>query len=76
MWERRTYTGFRWGNLRYRDHLGVPGVDGKIILRWIFRMWDMGVWTVWSWFRIMKVMGTCIYSNEPSGSVKCGKFLD
>ena len=25
------------GNLRERDHLGDPGVDGRIILRWIFR---------------------------------------
>ena len=31
------YTGFWWGNLRERDHLGDPGVDGRIILRWIFR---------------------------------------
>jgi len=27
------YTGFRWGNLRERGHLGDPGVDGTIILR-------------------------------------------
>jgi hypothetical protein len=25
--------------------LGRPGVDGRIILRWIFRKWDVGVWT-------------------------------
>ena len=31
------YTGFWWGNLRERDHLGDPGVDAKIILRWNFR---------------------------------------
>jgi hypothetical protein len=36
---------FWWGNLRERDHLGDPGVDGRIILRWIFRKWDVGVWT-------------------------------
>jgi hypothetical protein len=25
------------GNLRERDYLGDPGIDGRIILRWIFR---------------------------------------
>ena len=35
------YTGFWWGNLRERDHLGDPSVDGRIILRWIFRKWDV-----------------------------------
>jgi hypothetical protein len=25
------YTGFWWGNLRKRDHLGDAGVDGRII---------------------------------------------
>ena len=37
------YIGFWWGNLRERDHLGDPGVDGRIILRWIFRKWGVGV---------------------------------
>jgi hypothetical protein len=27
-----------------RDHLQDLGVDGKIILKWIFKMWD-GAWT-------------------------------
>jgi hypothetical protein len=27
------YTGFCWGNLRERDKLGDPGVDGRVILR-------------------------------------------
>jgi len=34
---REVYTGFWCGNLRERDHLGDPGIDEKIILRWIFR---------------------------------------
>jgi hypothetical protein len=32
---------FCWGNLKERDHWGDPGVDGRIILKWIFRKWDM-----------------------------------
>ena len=36
------YIGFWWGNLEERGHLGKPGLDGRIILRWILRMWDRG----------------------------------
>ena len=36
---------FMWGNLRERDHLECPGVDGRIILRWIFRDRNVKVWT-------------------------------
>jgi hypothetical protein len=59
MGERRgeVCTGFWWRNLRERDHLGEPGVDGRIILRWIFRNKDVGVWTGSSWLRIKKVAG-------------------
>ena len=37
--------GLGGGNLRVRNHLVEPGVDGKIIFRWIFRKWDVGLWT-------------------------------
>jgi hypothetical protein len=30
------------GNLREAEHLGDIGVDGRIILRWIFRERDVG----------------------------------
>jgi hypothetical protein len=35
-----------------RHHLGDPGKDGMIILRCIFRKWDVRVWTGSSWLRI------------------------
>ena len=36
-------TGFWWGNLRKRDHWVDPGIDGRMILRCIFRKWDGGM---------------------------------
>jgi hypothetical protein len=51
------YTGFWWRNLRERDHLEDTGVDGKIILRWIFRTCDGGAWTGLIWLRIRTVVG-------------------
>jgi len=46
------YTGFWCGNLRERDYLGDPGVDGRIILNWIFKKWNVTIWTESSWLRI------------------------
>jgi len=70
------YTGFWWGNRKERDHLGDPRVNGRKIIRRIFRKWDVGVWTGSSWLRIGQVAGACECGNEPSGYIKCGEFLD
>jgi len=51
------HTGFWWENLRERDHLRDPGVDGRIILRWMFRKCDVGASTGSSWLRIGTVGG-------------------
>jgi len=37
------HTGFRWGNLRERNHLEDQGLDIMIILIWIFRKCDGGI---------------------------------
>ena len=40
------------GNRRERDHWEHLGVDGWIILGWISRRWDVGMWTGLGWSRI------------------------
>ena len=53
MVERRGYTRteFWWGNWG-KDLLEDPGLDSRIILRWIFRKSNVGAWTGSSWLRI------------------------
>jgi hypothetical protein len=47
----KLYTGFLWGNLIEGDHMEHSGIDGRIILKRIFKMW-VGAWTASIWFRI------------------------
>jgi len=41
-WRRDMYTGFWWRTPRERSHLEDEGVDGRIILKFIFKTWDGG----------------------------------
>jgi hypothetical protein len=72
------YTGFGGGNLRERDLLKDPGVDGRIILRWTFRKCDVvgGYGLDRAGSGEGQVTGTCECGNELLGSIKCGEFLD
>jgi len=76
MGERRGVCSVLVGKLRERNHLGDPGVDGRIISRWIFRKWDVGVWTGSSWLKTGTGAGTCECGNECRVLQNAGKFLD
>ena len=49
--EERGRIGSWWGNQRERDNRGDLDVDGWIILGWISRRWDVGMWTGLGWPR-------------------------
>ena len=52
MGERRSVCGVLVWKPGERAHLEDPGIDGKIILRWIIRKWVGGAWTGLIWLRI------------------------
>jgi len=52
MGERRGIYRVLVGKPEGKSHLEDPGIDGRIILRWIFRKWDVEAWTGLSWLRI------------------------
>jgi hypothetical protein len=59
-----------------RDHLEDPGIDGRIVLRWIIKKWDVGHGLDQAGSGQGQVAGTCDCGNEPSGPIKHKEFLD
>jgi hypothetical protein len=64
------HTEFWWGNLRERDILEDLGLNGMIVLKWIFKKWDEGMDWIGlpqereKWRAILNAV-----------SIKCGEFL-
>jgi len=52
MGEERGCVGSWWGNRMEGYHWGDVRVDGRIILGWISRRWNVGIWTGFGWSRI------------------------
>jgi len=68
--------GFWWGNRREGDNWRDLGVDGWITIGWISRRWMWVYGLDWVGPGKRQVADACECGNEPSGSVKCGEFLD
>jgi hypothetical protein len=76
MGKAEVHTGFWLGDMREGDHLQDPGVDERIILKWIFKKRDGGLdWIDLvqdrnRWRALVNVV------TKLSASIKCGEFLD
>jgi hypothetical protein len=46
------HTGPWWGDLMKRDHLEDLGIDGIIMLKWIFKKWNGKASTELIWLKI------------------------
>jgi hypothetical protein len=67
----------------YRVLVGKPEGKrplGRPRLRWEDKTKKMDLIVVgcgdMNWIELTQVAGTCECGNEPSGSIKCGEFLD
>jgi hypothetical protein len=69
------HTEFWWGNLREEGLLENPGVDRRIILKWIFEKWDEGYGLDRNGSGCGCLAGCCEGGNEP-GVIKCREFLE
>jgi hypothetical protein len=53
VWVRgEVHTGFWWKDLREGGHLENPGIDRRIIPKWIFKIWNGRAWPGLIWLRI------------------------
>jgi len=52
--ESRCSAEWWFANLKERDHLEGKGVDGRVMLKWIWRRWHVWMWAEFIWF------GACV----------------
>jgi len=71
VWKKgKVHTEFWWGNLRKRDLLEDLRVDGRVILKRIFKEQDGDDEDWINMAHSERVLGFFEHGNEPSGSIK------
>jgi hypothetical protein len=65
-----------WGDLRERVHLEDQDVNRRVILKCIFKKWNVEAMTGMFWLRLGTVGGCFECGTAPSGSIKCEKFVN
>jgi hypothetical protein len=79
MWRTRgrhdVQTEFWWEDLKEIGHLYDLVIGGSITLKWILRKYNGMAWTGFICLMLGQKMASCEQNNEPSGSIKCRKFL-
>jgi hypothetical protein len=69
-------TGFWWGSLKERDYLEGPGIDCRIILRWMLEKWGGGM----AWIDLpqdrdrWQALVNAVLNLRVA--IQCGKFLE
>jgi hypothetical protein len=76
MKERRSAYKFVVGKTEGRRPLGRPRRRWEDNIKVDLQEVGWGAWTSLIWLRIRTDGGLCKRGNEPSGSIKCGQFLD
>jgi len=74
MRRREVHTVFRSGNLRERDYLEDLSINGRIIIKWIFKKWEWEKLSELTWLRIGQVTVSCECGNKSSGTIKFGEI--
>jgi hypothetical protein len=76
MGERRSVYRVLVGMSKGKGLLGRPRRRWEDKIRCIFRKWDVGYGLDRADSEKGQVVRCCECGNEPSGSIKCGKFLE
>jgi hypothetical protein len=76
MGERRGAYRVLVGKPEGKNHLEDLSVEGRMIVKWVFKKWAgvNGLDSPWSGQE--QVAGSCECGTEPVGSIKFGKFID